>query len=83
MADPQDDNWMSGAVSKPGSFSKSAAKAGQSTMSYARQKREAPGLLGKRARLALTFAKFRPGKTGTSSSSKSSGGSQSSSLGGS
>lgn len=65
-------NWMSGAVSSPGSFSRSAAKAGESTMQYARQKREAPGLLGKRARLAITFNKFRPGKTGSSSSKSSS-----------
>jgi hypothetical protein len=81
MADGNSDsgNWMAGSVSKPGSFSRSAHRAGESTMQYARQKREAPGLLGKRARLALTFNKFRPGSQAKSSSGSGMSSSKSSS----
>jgi hypothetical protein len=55
-------DWMKDAVKHPGSFSKAAAKAGESTQEFAKEKAHAPGVLGKRARLAKTFAKFRPGK---------------------
>lgn len=51
---------METAVKSPGSFKASAEKAGKSTMTYAHEKSSSPGLIGKRARLALTFAKFRP-----------------------
>lgn len=62
-----DNKWMESAVKSPGSFSRSATRAGESTMQYAKAKRESPGLLGKRARLALTFAKFRPKSSSMSS----------------
>jgi len=51
---------MKDAVKHPGSFSAAAKKAGESTAAYAKEKKSAPGITGKRARLALTFAKFRP-----------------------
>lgn len=51
-------NWMAGAVKHPGSFSKAAHKAGKSTSEYAKEKEHAPGILGKRARLAQQFARF-------------------------
>lgn len=57
-------DWMASAVKSPGSFRASAQRAGQSTTSFAREKSTAPGLLGKRARLALTFSKFRPKASG-------------------
>lgn len=55
-------NWMAGAVKRPGAFSAKAKAAGQSTAAFASEKASAPGLLGKQARLAKTFAKFRPKK---------------------
>ncbi len=51
---------MATAVKRPGVFKAAAEKAGKSTMTYAHEKAASPGLIGKRARLALTFAKFRP-----------------------
>jgi len=60
MPDEKDDHWMADAVKKPGSFKAAAERVGKSTMSYAHEKKSAPGITGRRARLALTFAKFRP-----------------------
>jgi len=45
-----------------GAFRRKAKRAGMSTAAYARKERNAPGRLGKQARLAETFAKFRRGK---------------------
>jgi hypothetical protein len=47
--------WIAGAVKKPGVFSAAAERHGESTHQYAEQKKGAGGVLGKRARLALTF----------------------------
>ncbi len=47
--------WIAGAVKKPGSFTRSAEAAGKSVREYAQEKKDAPGTLGRRARLALTF----------------------------
>jgi hypothetical protein len=57
-------NWMKGAVkpSHKGLFRKKAERAGMSTAAYARKEAAAPGKLGREARLAETFAKFRPKK---------------------
>jgi len=63
-------NWMQGAVKHPGSFTRAKGRAdhgkwkGKGTSSFARHvlshKKEHPSkLLQKRARLALTFAKYR------------------------
>ena len=54
------EKWMQGAVKHPGVFRKAAQRAGESTHEYAEKKKGAPGKLGKRARLALTFEKERP-----------------------
>jgi hypothetical protein len=43
-----------------GVFSAKAKAAGESTHAYAEEKKDAPGKLGKQARLALTFEKHRP-----------------------
>jgi len=51
---------MAGAVSKPGALRTAAHRAGMSTTEFARKHAHSPGKVGKRARLALTFAKFRP-----------------------
>jgi hypothetical protein len=54
-------NWMKGAVkpSRKGVFAAKAKAAGMSTAAYAAKKKNAPGKLGKEARLAQTFAKAR------------------------
>jgi hypothetical protein len=59
-------NWMAGAVkpSRKGVFGAKAARAGMTTSAFARQKASAGGTLGKEARLAQTFAKFRPKQKG-------------------
>jgi hypothetical protein len=51
-------DWIQGAVKKPGAFTAAAKRAGMSTAAYAREKKNAPGVLGKRARLAMTFEKM-------------------------
>jgi len=51
--------WIAGAVKHPGSFTKSANKAGKSVHEFAELKKHASGTLGKRARLALTFEGMR------------------------
>jgi len=59
------DKWIGGVKRSmkrrgtEGSFSRAAARAGKSTSAYAQEKKHAPGLLGKRARLALAFASAR------------------------
>jgi len=55
-------DWMSGAVKHPGRFSAKAKTAGKSTEEYAKEESGAPGALGEEARLAETFAKYRPRK---------------------
>lgn len=51
--------WMQKAFSRnKGKFSRRAAKAGMSTQAYARKERNAPGALGKEARLARLGAKI-------------------------
>ena len=57
-------DWMKRAVkpSRKGVFAAKAKAAGESTAEYADNKASAPGTLGKEARLAKSFAKFRPGK---------------------
>lgn len=52
-------NWISGAVGKPGAFAVKAKRAGKSTAAFARAKQNAPGKLGKQARLAMTLGKLR------------------------
>jgi hypothetical protein len=54
--------WIQGAIKRPGSFSKKAKRAGMSTQAYARKERNAPGRLGKQARLAMTLKKMHRGK---------------------
>ena len=51
--------WMADAVKRPGAFRAKAKRAGMSTSAYATKEAHAPGRLGKQARLARTFAKFR------------------------
>jgi len=45
-----------------GSFSAAASRAGKSTSEYAHEKEHASGTVGKRARMALAFAKARSKK---------------------
>jgi hypothetical protein len=49
------DNWIKGAVKKPGVFSAAAKRAGMSTSAYAQAHKNDSGTLGNRARLALTL----------------------------
>jgi hypothetical protein len=55
-------NWMADAVkpARKGVFKAKAESAGMSTQAYAAKEKNAPGKLGKEARLAQTFAKMRP-----------------------
>lgn len=46
-------------VKHPGAFRKAAQAHGMSTQSYAEKEKDASGTRGKRARLALAFAKMR------------------------
>ena len=59
-----DKNWMKDAVkpSRKGVFKAKAERAGMSTAAYAAKEKNAPGALGKEARLAQTFAKARRGR---------------------
>jgi hypothetical protein len=52
-------DWIKGAAKKPGSFSAAAKHAGKTTAEYAKEKDDAPGKLGRRARLAETLMKLR------------------------
>ena len=49
-------------VKHPGAFSSAAHKAGKSTSEYAHEKVHSKGTVGRRARLALIFAKIRARK---------------------
>lgn len=53
-------NWIKGAVPKAheGKFTAKAKAAGKSVAEYASEKSDAPGTLGKEARLATTFRKM-------------------------
>jgi hypothetical protein len=53
-------NWMAGAVRRPGAFRAKARAAGQSTSAFARSHDTGNSRTAKQARLAETFAKFRP-----------------------
>ena len=55
MAKKKAARWMQGAVKRPGAFSAKAKRAKMSTHAFARKMRNAPGRLGKQARLALVF----------------------------
>ena len=54
--------WIAGAIKHPGSFTRSAKKAGMSVGAYARKEKGAKGTLGKRARLAITLRKLSHAK---------------------
>lgn len=51
--------WIQALDLDEGSFSGKAKAAGKTTPAYAEEKSDAPGKLGKQARLAKTFAKMR------------------------
>lgn len=50
--------WIQKADLKEGAFTAKAKAAGKSVQAYAREKKDAPGKLGKQARLAETFSKM-------------------------
>ncbi len=52
-------NWIAGAIKHPGALTRSAKKAGESPMAFARQHKGDSGTTGKRARLALTLQGFK------------------------
>jgi len=52
--------WMQHAVKHKGALRQAAHRAGESTSEYAKAHKNDAGVTGRRARLALTFAKFRP-----------------------
>ncbi len=51
--------WIKGAIKHPGAFSAKAKKSGESTAEFAKEKSDAPGKLGKQARLAVTLSKMK------------------------
>jgi hypothetical protein len=55
-------DWMKDAVkpSRKGVFKAKAERAGMSTSAFAAKEKNAPGKLGKEARLAQTFERERP-----------------------
>lgn len=53
--------WIKGAIEHPGAFSAKAKAAGKSTAEFAREKENAPGKLGKQARLAETLMGMNKG----------------------
>ena len=56
------DNWIAGAVKNHhGAFRSAAQRAGKSTQEYAREHEHSPGLIGRRARLALTLMHLHHG----------------------
>ncbi len=50
---------MQHAVKHKGALRKAASRAGMSTSEFANKHKDSPGVVGRRARLALTFTKFR------------------------
>jgi hypothetical protein len=56
------DHWMQGAVKHPGAFTAKAKAAGMSVPAFAREKADAPGTLGRQARLAQIFERAGKGK---------------------
>jgi hypothetical protein len=51
-------NWIKGAVKHPGAFTRQAKAAGKTVAEYAAEHAGDPGTIGRRARLAQTFAKM-------------------------
>lgn len=56
------EHWIQGAVKHPGSFTKTAKRAGKTVHEEAEDEKHASGKVGKRARLALIFEKMHRGK---------------------
>ena len=57
-------NWIAGATKNAhGQFAAKAKAAGVSTRMYAHEKKDAPGTLGKQARLALTLMGMKHSKS--------------------
>ena len=54
-------HWISGVIKHHGVFRAAAKKAGMSTSSYAEKHKHASGVLGHRARLALTLMGLHKG----------------------
>lgn len=52
-------DWIKNAVRHPGVFSAAAKRAGKTTHEYAEEHKNDKGILGRRARLALTLAGLR------------------------
>ena len=50
--------WIAAAIKKPGALTKSAKKAGESPMEYAKEHADATGVTGQRSRLAMTLMKL-------------------------
>ncbi len=52
-------NWIAGAIKRPGRMKRAAARAGESTQAYMQAHKNAPGSLGRAARLGLTLSRMR------------------------
>lgn len=54
------EQFIQGAIKRPGALTAKAKRAGESTQDYAREHQDDSGRTGKQARLALTLNKLRP-----------------------
>jgi hypothetical protein len=56
-------HWIKGAIKHPGAFKAKAEAAGETTKEFASEKADAPGALGKQARLAETLMGMKHGRS--------------------
>lgn len=57
--DKKESKWIGGATKNAhGQFAAKAKRAGESTREFAQENKNAPGILGKQARLALTLMRM-------------------------
>lgn len=61
MADSR--KWIDGAIKRPGAFKAKAEAAGKTTREFAAEKADAPGRLGRQARLAETLMGMNKSKS--------------------
>ena len=58
MEEEKGEKWIQKAIKHPGAFTAKAKAAGKSVSAFAKEKKHAPGTLGKQARLAQTLRKI-------------------------
>lgn len=56
------EKFIQKAIKRPGAFKAKAQRAGMSTAAYAQKEKNAPGRLGRQARLATTLMRMNHGR---------------------